>query len=173
MNQLSPKEAVRPGLIAVVAAALIALGAAGSAAAATPAPFFNGFETDTNGWEGNITRVASGTNGINSASGSFHAEAADNSVFTRWGGYTNEFPANGYTTAVDIYLDPASGEANDTRFDWTSAINTPAGTAQARLRLQRRLLRRRHWPRGGRLPLRVQRQQQHRAGQLVPEEPRA
>jgi hypothetical protein len=128
LKQLFSKEAVRPGLIAVVAAALIALGTAGSAAAATPAPFFNGFETDTNGWEGDITRVASGTNGISSASGSFHAEADDSSVFTRWGGYTDEFPANGYTTELDIYLDPASGGTNDTRFDWTSAVSTPATT---------------------------------------------
>jgi hypothetical protein len=126
LKQLFSKHRVRPGVAAVVAASLLALGAAGLAAAATPSPFFNGFETDTSGWEGNITRVASGTNGITSATGAFHAEADDNSVFTRWGGYTDEFPANGYTTSVDVYLDPASGAANDTRFDWSSAISTPS-----------------------------------------------
>jgi hypothetical protein len=125
LKQFFPKEAVRPGLIAVVAAALIALGAAGSAAAATPAPYFNGFETDTNGWTG-ANRVASGTNGVTSASGAWHAEAVGRPS-TNWGGYTDEFPASGYTTELDIYLDPASGTINDTRFDWTSAINTPAG----------------------------------------------
>jgi len=126
LKQFFSKATVRPGLIAVVAAALVALGAAGSAVAATPAPYFNGFETDTNGWTG-ANRVASGTNGVTSASGAFHAEAVGG-PFTNWGGYTNEFPANGYTTAVDIYLDPASGTVNDTRFDWTSAISTPATT---------------------------------------------
>ena len=70
MKQFLSKETVWPGLIAVVAAALLALGAAGSAAAATPAPYFNGFETDTNGWTG-ANRVASGTNGVTSASGAF------------------------------------------------------------------------------------------------------
>jgi hypothetical protein len=126
LKQFFSKETVQPALIAVVAAALIALGAAGSATAATPAPYFNGFETDTNGWTG-ANRVASGSNGVTSASGAYHAEAVGG-PFTNWGGYTNEFPASGYTTEVDIYLDPASGAVNDTRFDWTSAISTPAGT---------------------------------------------
>jgi hypothetical protein len=115
-----------PSLALGIAVALV-LALAGVASAATPAPFFNGFETDTNGWFGNVTRVASGTNGIDSASGSFHAEAGDNSAFTQWGGYTDEFPANGYTTALDVYLDPGAGAANDTRFDWTSAVNDPNG----------------------------------------------
>jgi hypothetical protein len=126
LKQFISNAPVRPGLIAVVAAALIALGAAGSAAAATPAPYFNGFETDTYDWTG-ANRVPSGSNGVTSASGAWHAEAVA-TPFTRWGGYTDEFPANGYTTAVDIYLDPASGTTNDRRFDWTSAINTPAAT---------------------------------------------
>ena len=126
MKQFFSKATLRPGLIAVVAAALLAVGAAGSAAAATPAPYFNGFETDTNGWTG-ANRVASGTHGVTSASGAFHAEAVG-TPFTTWGGYTNEFPASGYTTSLDIYLDPASGTVNDTRFDWTSAISTPALT---------------------------------------------
>jgi hypothetical protein len=124
LKQSFSKETVWPGLIAVVAAALLALGAAGSAAAATPAPYFNGFETDTYDWTG-ANRVASGTHGVTSADGAWHAETVG-FPFTRWGGYTNEFPASGYTTSLDIYLDPASGAANDTRFDWTSAINTPA-----------------------------------------------
>ena len=105
MKQSFSKATVSRGLIAVVAAALLALGAAGSAAAATPAPYFNGFETDTYDWFG-ANRVASGTNGVTSASGSWHAEAVG-FPFTRWGGYTNEFPASGYTTSLDIYLDPA------------------------------------------------------------------
>ncbi len=92
------------------------------------AGFFQGFEVDRDGWfdfGGTLTRVASGTNGVTSADGSWHAET--NGAFTRWGAYSSVFPAGGYTTSVDIYLDVDAGLANDTRFDYSSAINTPAG----------------------------------------------
>jgi hypothetical protein len=116
-----------------------------------PLPFFNGFEIDTAGWFEGLnpdvplsTRVASGTDGIASAAGEWHAKVhlacqggsgqppacAGNPfmyTFTRWGGYSSVFPSGGYTTSVDIYLDVDGGWANDTRFDFTSAINTPAG----------------------------------------------
>src|SRR4029450_6896854 len=54
-------------------------------------------------------------------------------TFTRWGGYSETFPVGGYTTNLDIYLHISppymngslTGYANDTRFDWSSAINTP------------------------------------------------
>jgi hypothetical protein len=106
------------GIVSFVVVATIA-------AAAVSGGFFQGFETDTDGWFG-VTRVASGTNGITSADGGFHAEAPAN-AFTRYGGYTTTFPANGYSTLLDIYLDMDGGFANDTRFDFTSAISTPAG----------------------------------------------
>ncbi|MFN2510069.1 MAG: hypothetical protein ABR568_01345 [Pyrinomonadaceae bacterium] len=64
---------------------------------------------------------------MSSAAGDFHAEAA-NGAFTRFGGYESTFPAGGYTTSVDVYLNVGAGNANDTRFDWSSAINNPAGT---------------------------------------------
>jgi hypothetical protein len=118
------KMRTRVGILAV--ASLLLLAASGTATAATPTPYFNGFETDTFDWSG-ADRVPSGTNGVASATGAFHAET-DEGAFTKWGGYSSDFPANGYTTSLDIYLDPASGGTNDTRFDWTSAINTPAGT---------------------------------------------
>lgn len=98
------------------------------------ANFFNGFETDTAGWfpngAGTITRVASGTNGITSADGSYHAEVVVgpdfNGVFTRWGGYEGTFPTNGYVTKVDVYIDMAENPTigTDKRFDFSSAINT-------------------------------------------------
>jgi len=88
--------------------------------------YYQGFETDTYDWTG-VTRVASGTSGIASAAGIFHAEAADG-AFTRFGGYESTFPAGGYTTSIDIYLDVAAGNTNDTRFDWSSAINDPTGS---------------------------------------------
>ena len=100
------------------------------------AAFFQGFETDTNGWTG-ATRVSSGTHlVITKPPGVFHAEDlnGDGLTFTQWGGYGKTFPPLGYTTSVDIYLDisPPYGSVmtimpypNDTRFDWSSAVNTP------------------------------------------------
>ena len=94
----------------------------------TPA-YVQDFETDLYGWfdlGGTITRVASGTGGVPSASGSgWHA--VTDGAFTRWGGYSSTFPAGGYSTLVDVYLDVSAGLANDTRMDYTSAINTPGG----------------------------------------------
>jgi hypothetical protein len=86
--------------------------------------YFQGFEADNSGWF-TPTRVASGTNGITSKAGSYHAKATGD--FTRWGGYNSTFPANGYTTSIDIYLDLSATSTNDTRFDFTSAINNPSG----------------------------------------------
>jgi hypothetical protein len=95
-----------------------------SAPAFSATIFFNGFESDTSGWTGSVTRVASGTNGIPSASGSFHAQISA-TPFTQWGGYSSTFQE--YTTSIDIYLDVDGGWANDTRFDFSSAINNSAG----------------------------------------------
>ncbi len=116
---------------AVITAAGIVLAATIQVLAATH--YFQGFETDIYDWSG-VTRVASGTNGVPSAAGDFHAEAAftaapgTSAAFTRFGGYESTFPAGGYTTSVDVYLNVGAGDANDTRFDWSSAINTPDGT---------------------------------------------
>jgi len=96
------------------------------------AAYFQSFETDTNGWF-SPTRVMSGTHGVVSKIGAFHAEDTPPGSFTRWGGYGRTFPPGGYTTTVDIYLDVlppyTTGSlmpySNDTRFDWTSAVNTP------------------------------------------------
>ena len=94
------------------------------------AAFAQSFETDTSGWFGAV-RVPSGTHLIPSESGAFHAEDGGG-AFTRWGGYGETFSP--YTTTVDIYLDITApyGSAlaltpypNDTRFDWTSAVNMP------------------------------------------------
>ena len=97
-------------------------------ATASPAiavDFFNGFETNIDGWE-TPERVASGTDGISSSSGDYHAKATED--FTRWGVYSSEFPSNGYITRIDIYLNVDAGLPNDTRFDFTSAINNTGGT---------------------------------------------
>jgi hypothetical protein len=97
------------------------------------AAFFQSFETDTSGWF-NTTRVMTLTHGVPSEGGAFHAEDTPAGAFTRWGGYGKTFPPGGYTTTVDIYLDTSppympggvTPYANDTRFDWTSAVSTPA-----------------------------------------------
>jgi hypothetical protein len=98
------------------------------------AAFFQSFETDTAGWTG-ATRVMTGTHGVPSKTGAFHAEDLNGNAntFTQWGGYSETFPVGGYTTSVDIYLDISPPYMNgglipypnDTRFDWSSAINTP------------------------------------------------
>ena len=96
--------------------------------------YFNGFETNTTDWSAAATRVPSGTAGIPSSDGAFHASAAATSgPFTRWGGYNFgagavPTPFQEYFTSVDIYLDVAAGLANNTRFDFSSAINNAAGT---------------------------------------------
>jgi hypothetical protein len=105
-----------------------------AAVTVTFAAYFQSFETDDAGWTG-ATRVQTLTHGVPSESGAFHAEDQNLNVptFTFWGGDSKTFPPGGYTTSVDIYLDISApymngaptGYANDTRFDWSSAIGTP------------------------------------------------
>lgn len=112
----------------VLAMFVIGVLAAGRSSAAV---YFNGFETDTAAWT-SATRVASGTNGVTSATGSYHATTVQG-TFTTWGGYNygagNAVPTvfQEYTTSLDIYLNVAGGWANDRRFDYTSAINNNLG----------------------------------------------
>src|SRR5688500_17966223 len=112
---------------------LVAAGMIIAAVTVTFAAFFQGFEFNTAGWTG-ATRVVTGTHGVPSKAGTFHAEDQNFSglTYTDWGGYGKTFPPGGYTTTVDIYLDISppymngTGYANDTRFDWSSAVNTPS-----------------------------------------------
>ena len=136
----------------LVIAILVALGSP-VLAAAPPAPYFNGFEKKTAGWYagggyGTITRQPSGysngvggyANGIASADGKWHARLTGGppcvqtqsgtcyGPYTDWGGYSSTFPAGGYLTQVDIYLDANwAATHTDYRFDWISAINDNAG----------------------------------------------
>jgi hypothetical protein len=163
-------------LVTVALAAVALTGMLVSSASAVEPTYRNGFEIDTAGWfdaSGTITRQPSGyvnpggyASDINSATGGFHARldrgtcetqpgGAGDTVncpgpFTRWGGRNNTWPVGGYTTQVDIYLDPAYARANPdsyggnitcleasdpssdptckgTRFDYSSAINNAAG----------------------------------------------
>jgi hypothetical protein len=101
--------------------------------------YSNGFETGVSDWDAyggsfDATRVASGTNGIVSASGKYHAESSPSGSASRWGGYN--FGAGAgvptafreYSTSVAIYLDVSGEWANQTRFDFSSAINRSDGT---------------------------------------------
>jgi hypothetical protein len=110
----------------------------GAFAAPAPAPYANGFENaaDVDGATypddamHSVSRVASGTDGIDSAADAWHAAAAVGSgAFTRYGGYSGVFPTGGYTTSADIYLDTSlSTPGTDLRFDWDSAISNTSGT---------------------------------------------
>lgn len=126
------KPVKRTFLLSLVTAAVFSL-MAGAASAATPSPFFNGFEVDESGWFENgssFDRVPSGTDGIPSSEGDYHAtigSAEFSGAFTRWGGYTDEFPSTGYSTSIDVYLDLDNCPENDSRVDWSSAISNPAG----------------------------------------------
>jgi hypothetical protein len=113
----------------LVTFAMLAILVAVTISASAATSFFQGFETNTSGWDG-ATRVASGADGVTSATGSYHADAAsDGSTFTHWGGYESAFPTGGYVTSIAIYLDVDGGWSNDTRFDWDSAINDPSGNS--------------------------------------------
>lgn len=127
----------RLGSLLVLAMAFIIIGGASTIAQADN--YFNGFEDATASWF-SPTRVGSGMGTLfaPSATGSFHAEGGTD--FTRWGGYSDDpacattgdctgpFPPLGYYTSIDIYLDVDGGFTNDTRFDFSSAINKPDGT---------------------------------------------
>ena len=146
----------RFGALLFAAATLLSLPSLASADA-PPGPYFNGFETNLDSWfnfnGATITREASGSGtfatyapSVMSATGNWHARLSKDTnpdsctygggiadIFygpnTKFGGYSSVFPLGGYSTGVDIYLDVAYAKSHpDTRFDWSSAINTPSGT---------------------------------------------
>lgn len=92
--------------------------------------YFNGFESDTVDWTNNggtTTRTPDGTDGVPSQCGDYHA-VIDGPVYTKWGGYADEFPVGGYTTEVDVYLDTSLSDGSpDKGFDFSSAVNGTDG----------------------------------------------
>jgi hypothetical protein len=118
----------------IALAALVTLLVAGPGSAA---PGFNqDFEINTSGWNDfggslDAVRVPSGTNGVPSSTGSFHAESNTSSgAAGRMGGYVCCFPPTGFTVSVDVYLDFALADGVDRRFNFTVALN---GTTCAHL----------------------------------------
>lgn len=108
----------------------------GSVQAATTV-FSQGFESDASGWLddddfagfGQVNRVASGTGGIASADGGFHAVMTQTGAgpFTRFDGYRSVWP-DGFVASADIYLDTNwnLGEG----FDYSVAANGSDGNHQ-------------------------------------------
>jgi hypothetical protein len=105
------------------------------AGALAPSLVWNqGFETNTDGWMdansswyGVITRVASGTNGLASSIGSYHAVLegdAESGPFSRFDGYRSVWPGT-WTAEVDVYLDPAW--ASGMGFDYSVAATGSDG----------------------------------------------
>ncbi len=97
---------------------------------AAMADSLQGFEVDDLNWT-YANRVSSGTNGITSKSGNYHAEALqspfpDGSAYTFWNMGDGTVPG-GFVSSVDIYLDLGSGATNDTRFDWDVALQDNNG----------------------------------------------
>jgi hypothetical protein len=96
--------------------------------------FSQGFESNTNGWfdssngwYGSVDRVASGTNGVSSASGSYHAtftQSDDTGGFTRFDGYRDSWTGS-YSASVAIYLDTGWGAGEG--FDYSVASSTSSG----------------------------------------------
>ena len=119
--------------LVTIMAALIALLMIGipQVAADTPLPFFQGFEEDTDGWNGDLTQVGSGNNGVTSAEGDYHAVIAEgDGPYTWFSGVSYEFPEGGYSTMIDIYLDVDYAMDNydselqhQLQFDWTCAAS--------------------------------------------------
>lgn len=101
--------------------------------------FNQGFESNTDGWldqnsgwSGLVDRVSSGTSGIVSASGDYHAVFSQTNAsggltapFTRFDGYRDTWTGP-YQARAAIYLDTnwASGEG----FDYSVASNNSSGT---------------------------------------------
>lgn len=102
--------------------------------------FLQDFETDASGWFdaddawfGSVERVAAGTNGIQSASGGFHAEFEGHptpvpsegnghtGAYSQLGGYTSVWPGT-WVAEVAVYIDPAAFEIGE-GFDYSVAAN--------------------------------------------------
>ena len=104
--------------------------------------FAQGFEADaqglrdgSSGWYGQVTRAASGTDGIVSAEGSHHAvieqgffdgqtSGAESGAFTRFDGYRSEWLGE-WSAEVQVYLD--TGWSAGEGFDYSVASNNAAG----------------------------------------------
>jgi len=126
--------------LGIVAVSMVAVMLGSAIANAETLVYNQGFETNTDGiidYGGTVTRVASGsgTLGVTSVSGGYHAEVTlagvyGNGFYTRNGGYSIVWP--GYVRqSILLYIDPAAGAVDDGYF-WdpglTKLDGTPSGT---------------------------------------------
>ena len=106
-------------ILGLVLLTLPALPAAGSVVTQ-----FSSFEAGLNGWDraaaAGLRRVASGSGGVASASGEWHAEVracgTQESPCLTYGGWSEHpgaFPENGFATGLSIFLDPRREEAGE------------------------------------------------------------
>ncbi len=94
--------------------------------------YSQGFEVNIGDWTsggdyGTITRTATGTNGIASADGNWHAlvESDSSGPFTRFDGYKTTWPGT-WKSEVDVYLDPSWTDGSG--FDFSVAANRTSDT---------------------------------------------
>jgi hypothetical protein len=112
----------------VVFVTMLITPAIASAQTVSEALWSQGFEVDTSGWvgSGTVTRVPSGTGGITSSEGAFHASVTG-TPNTQFGEYRSVWPG-GYITTIDIYLD--TNWTAGSGFDYTVAANGTDGLHQ-------------------------------------------
>ena len=124
-----------PLVVALVGAAVFAVS---QPVLATVAPVWNqGFEMNADGWMdtddawyGDITRVPSGTDGIDASEGDWYAVAqgdASSGPFSRFDGYRSEWPGE-WKAELDVYLDPSWNAG--TGFDYSVAATGSDGAHQ-------------------------------------------
>lgn len=89
----------------------------------------DGFFDGSNGWDGTVTLVPSGTDGIDSPDGNQHAIFSEGGTgpFTRFDGYRADFPGE-WVAEVKVYLD--IGWADGEGFDYSVASNGSDGAHQ-------------------------------------------
>ncbi|HSG07261.1 MAG TPA: hypothetical protein VLA36_02820, partial [Longimicrobiales bacterium] len=91
--------------------------------ALTPAAFsttwFQGFEIDAIDWNGSVAKVSTGTNGVASSLGGYHAEVGGG-AYSRFNAYSSVWPGD-YTAEIDVFLDPSWAVGQG--FDYTVATN--------------------------------------------------
>lgn len=133
MNRsLVPLRSCRRTVALAVACSLACTGLATTASSAviSTVVYEEGFEVDVGNWvpfgtNPEITRVASGTGGIPSAAGDWHAEVGG--AYTFFSGTNTPGSKYGFITTIDIYLDVNGGWDNDTRVDYSVAASRVTG----------------------------------------------
>lgn len=129
-------EAIHTKLFSLIALVALVMGAIPlQASAATGTVWEQGFEEHTdgwidsnNGWYGVAERVSSGTNGIDSAEGDWHAiftQSDETGPFSRFDNYRDSW-SGPWTAEVAVYLDPALMDPGE-GFDYSVAATHDGG----------------------------------------------